>query len=138
MRKLSMILTAVAGVMVFGGCASEKTPDGPISVETTYEKISFAGEKATDAERAKCDAVGGKVMRTGMAGWEHCIQDMADAGETCSDSSECTSKCLIPPQESREYSPGEAATGVCAQTDTIFGCVTFVTDGKAEHTLCID
>ena len=122
--------------LVLAGCTTgSATNEGD---EKTYERVKFVGEKATSEERAKCESVGGTVRRAGMAGWEHCIQNMPDAGKVCSDSSDCTARCEIPPQEGREYSPGEAATGQCAPTDEIFGCFTRVENGKADATLCVD
>ena len=126
-------------VIVLGACSTPEKPDekGAESAKT-YTRITIAGEKATAEERAACEAVGGKIQKAGMLEYEHCIQTMADGGEVCSDSSECQSKCIIPPQEGREYYPGEAVTGQCAMTDNIFGCYARVTDGKAEPTLCVD
>ncbi len=130
---MRIIFTAMA----IAGLAACTTPTEPVSQD--YQRISIEGEKATAAERALCESVGGTVRRAGMRGWEHCIQDMPDAGKTCSDGSDCVAdRCIIPPQEGREYSPGETATGICAPTDEIFGCFTRVTGGKAEPTLCID
>jgi len=108
MRYLLTVLAALC----FAACT---TPAEPVSQD--YQRISFEGEKATAEERALCESVGGTVRRAGMLGWEHCIQDMPDAGQVCSDGSECvSSRCIIPPQEGREYAPGDPATGMCAQT----------------------
>lgn len=122
--------------LFFVGCSTGTTT--PNEDVKDYQKINFAGEKATSAERAKCEAVGGTVRRAGMAGWEHCIQDMPDAGEVCTDSSECVARCTTPQQEARSYQFGDPATGQCSQTDEVFGCFTEVIDGKAEATLCVD
>jgi len=129
------LIIFLAAVLVLSACAAEEST---APAETAYQKIDFAGEKATSDERSACEAVGGTVRRAGLRGWEHCIQDMPDAGKTCSDSSECVARCTIPIQEGREYSPGEPATGACAQTDEVFGCFTRVSGGKAEPTLCVD
>ncbi len=125
----------IGSLVLLGACSTQTTTPETVS---EYQKISFEGEKATAAERAACEAVGGLVRRAGMAGYEHCIQDMADSGKVCSDTSDCVARCIIPPQEGRNYQPGEKATGVCAPTDEIFGCITKVSNGMVEPTLCID
>ena len=125
----------IGSLFLLGACSTQTSTPETLS---EYQKINFENEKATAKERAACEAVGGIVRRAGMLGYENCIQDMADAGNVCSDSSECIARCIISPETSREYQPGEKATGVCAPTDEIFGCITRVSNGTVEPTLCID
>ncbi|HAW56294.1 MAG TPA: hypothetical protein DCX29_15820, partial [Hyphomonas sp.] len=84
-RIISIIL---AGAVV-SGCAYLQdvySSDGVYgSGADPYEKIQFAGEKATGAERAACESAGGRVARDGMRGWEQCIQPFEDAGKACAD-----------------------------------------------------
>jgi len=130
---LRQLLLAMA--LIITACATD-TSTGETS--STYEKINFAGEKATADERAKCEAVGGIVRRAGRAGFENCIQNLPDAGEVCSDAKDCLGRCVIPAQEGRSYQPGDTATGICEATDDVFGCTTLVNNGKVEGTLCVD
>ena len=46
-----------------------------------YERIQFASQFATPAERAKCEAAGGVIQQAGRLGWQHCVQSFADAGK---------------------------------------------------------
>lgn len=121
--------------IVFVACATENPID---ENRTSYQKINFDGKIATAEERASCEAVGGIVRRAGRAGYENCIQNLPDAGETCSDASDCLGRCIIPQQEGRSYEPGDMATGICEATDEVFGCTTLVNSGKIEGTLCVD
>ena len=92
-RIISIIL---AGAVV-SGCAYLQdvySSDGVYgSGADPYEKIQFAGEKATGAERAACESAGGRVARDGMRGWEQCIQPFEDAGKACADNADCIGQC---------------------------------------------
>ncbi|WP_084418460.1 hypothetical protein [Henriciella litoralis] len=112
------------------------TGEGPVTGETGYAPIRFEGEKATPAERARCEAAGGSVQRAGMLGWENCIQMMPDAGEMCRDSSDCFSECRVSSEAPAD--PGTPTTGQCAPTDSPFGCYQRVKDGVADGMICVD
>lgn len=133
MRVFLLILASAA----LSACVNPgaETPTGDTGEPAAYERISFAGEKATTAERAICEAAGGEVRRDGLAGWEQCIQTPPDAGQACSDSSDCLDRCMLV-GEFTEY--GAPATGQCSQSDSPFGCFQTVENGRAEPALCVD
>jgi len=89
MLKNLIILIAALGVLA--ACHTASAPAETVAPsanaaaqdDPTYERISFEGERATPAERARCEAAGGSVFRSGLLGWENCIQPYADAGKTC-------------------------------------------------------
>ncbi len=121
-------------------CATEATQDGPDQPTTTvhnYTPVFFAGTKASEEERALCEGVGGQVERAGRLGAERCIQDLPDAGEVCTDESECLGRCII--EDTDDMPPrGTESKGTCEATDDQFGCTTLVNGGKIEGTICID
>lgn len=104
---------------------------------SSYAPIKFAAPEATAAEKARCQQAGGKVQPAGMAQADHCIYQLGDAGQSCSDHSECLGDCLLG-AASANAKHGEAAVGECAKTNNTFGCRALVSGGKFEGSLCID
>jgi len=125
---------AVLGVLTLTACT---TPVAGEDSGASYAPITFAGQKASDAERKLCEAAAGEVTRIGRIGNEACVQNLPDAGKTCSDASDCIGRCVLETDLS-EPVPGTSTDGICEATDNQFGCTTLITDGKIEGTLCID
>ena len=140
---LKYLIGVIAALGVLTACHTASTPpevpdasvDATPADEAAYERISFEGERATQAERAKCEAAGGELHRAGLLGWENCIQPYADAGQTCSDSSDCTGGCRY---TGSGASIGETVTGTCQINDSPFGCFQSVDNGRATPPLCVD
>ena len=88
----------------------------------------------TRVDVAQCEANGGEVMPVCLSGVPACVTPYADAGQACSDSSECEGMCLY------EGSPDLDAevTGSCQRDDNPCGCFGEVVDGKAQVALCVD
>ncbi|NNE56703.1 MAG: hypothetical protein HKN36_01225 [Hellea sp.] len=144
-RSNFLKLTAMSCVLALAACGSadkgekaapEATSGDQTIAEQNYMRVSVAGEKATAEERAACEKAGGIVKPAGMAGWEHCIQELPDAGKACADSGECLGECYVPAD--KDYDIGADAVGVCTDTDEVFGCHARVTKGKATPILCVD
>ena len=141
MLKYLFVIFAALGVLA--AChtapttleAPESSVNATATDDATYERISFEGERATPTERAKCEAAGGSVYPSGLLGWENCIQPYADAGKTCSDSSDCTGGCRY---TGSGASIGETVTGTCQINDSPFGCFQSVDNGRATPPLCVD
>ena len=102
-----------------------------------YERIQFASQFATPAERARCEAVGGVIQKAGRLGWQQCVQTFADAGEACSDSADCIGSCLLA-GDAGSVDPGTPVQGICQADDSPFGCYTSVENGRAGLSICID
>lgn len=68
-----------------------------------------------------CDATGGKVVY-GIIG-AVCAMPTSDAGQSCSDISECEGLCL--------------SDGECSEWDNNFGCTEVLVEGETV-TICID
>jgi len=134
---IKQICIGVVSSAVLGACAFliPKT-EAADSESASYTRVSVENELATTAEKAACTAVGGEIMRVGMLGYENCVQTYADAGNVCTDASDCIGLCLSAPGV--DATPGEQMSGECKATDSPFGCYTTIADGRAEGTLCVD
>tara|TARA_R110001606_G_scaffold351600_2_gene501836 strand:- start:1516 stop:1938 length:423 start_codon:yes stop_codon:yes gene_type:complete len=104
---------------------------------TGHEKIRFDDKRATQAERAKCEAAGGIVGPGGMLGYDQCVQPYADAGKACKGSEDCEGRCLLS-ADSDDDMGQPTDDGVCQADDSPFGCYTEVNDGVAQYAICVD
>ncbi len=102
----------------------------------SYERLTFAGPKATPDERAACTALGGETVASGKLQWENCVQTFADAGKACAGKEDCAGECRY--EGETELPPGATVSGTCQVTDARFGCRTVVENGMIAHTLCVD
>ena len=102
-----------------------------------YERIQFASQFATPAERARCEVAGGAIQQAGRLGWQHCVQTFPDAGKACRDSEDCLGECRLP-GDAGPVAPGTPVQGICQANDAPFGCYTTVEDGKAGMSICVD
>jgi len=133
--------TLIALGILVSACAAQTVSDdtgiavNPQTETSDYAPIGFKSEIATPAERAKCEAAGGEVMRAGLAGFENCIQTFSDSGKTCTDSSDCMGTCRAYGMPS---SFDELMTGQCAKTDNVFGCYARIEGGRADGMICVD
>lgn len=97
--------------------------------------IRFATAVATPSERTTCEAAGGMVERGGLIGAEQCVLPYCDAGQACSDSSECIGQCF---DTSASVPAGSPIVGACQPNNSPFGCRTEVVNGQRGPTLCVD
>jgi len=88
----------------------------------------------------QCKASGGKVEKVGMVGTPACVIPAADAGKTCSDSSECQGRCLVEDWEGDRPPPiGTKSKGMCEASNLTFGCIAEVRRGRiATPFVCVD
>jgi hypothetical protein len=128
-------LLPVACALALSACAFLQSPEAPAPVAPVYQRVDIAGETATAAERAACDAVGGSISRAGLLGREHCLQTYPDAGKVCSGESDCIGTCRY---EADGTAMGKTATGTCQVTDVPFGCYAMVEGGVVSPVLCVD
>ncbi len=131
------LVGALVAALLLTACQTEPIAPATTAAQgaaLTQERISFESERATDAEREKCHAAGGEVHQAGLLGYENCILPYADAGQACSDSSECLGDCRL-----TDFSkPEDSITGTCQINDSPFGCYQTVENGRAGHMLCVD
>jgi hypothetical protein len=84
---------------------------------------------------AACTANGGKVKPICRMRKPACIFDYADAGKTCTDSEQCSGRCVI---EDEMPEVGARAIGVCEADNDVCGCSTEIIDGKTTAGRCVD
>jgi hypothetical protein len=88
------------------------------------------------ADEASCKTAGGDWRRVCRMGKPACVVTYKDAGEACTDGSQCEGgKCVA---EITTATPGAAAAGQCVINSDPCGCKTLITDGKAAASLCVD
>jgi len=121
------------------GDEGKKLPETTEKKLPEYERVEFEltsmDTEPSVADKKRCTDAGGNVLRAGLRGAYHCIQDYPDAGKVCGDSSECQGFCQV--FEGKDIDkPG--VTGTCQKTDVAFGCYGILEDGFAGGMLCVD
>lgn len=81
-----------------------------------------------------CEREHGEMQRVGSRQNYLCVTRYSDAGNTCQNSSECQGSCVAV----SAARPGRKVAGVCSADTNVFGCHTFVVDGRAQPRLCLD
>lgn len=92
---------------------------------TVAEDLPPVGEDLIASERAACEADGGRWGAGGLTGTMVCYRETKDAGQTCSQSSDCEGLCL-------------ARSRSCSPVTPLFGCYEVLGSGGLRSTLCID
>jgi hypothetical protein len=121
-------ILAVA-VLMLAACAQPATAPLPVQPETAA-KIDWRA--ASTAEQ--CSTIGGEWRPVCMMGKPACVVTFKDAGKSCSDSSECSGKCVT----KAGAQPGTETRGQCTTNSDPCGCFQLVTKGKADYPLCAD
>lgn len=103
-----------------------------------YAPVAVADAQATEEERAACERAGGTMGPAGIAGRDHCTQNLPDAGKACAGPDDCIGECWLEVSDAQPPTPGTTAEGTCQPTDNGFGCHTLVEDGVVVGTLCVD
>jgi hypothetical protein len=129
-------LLAFAALLALPACTPNSSGEGAPQAAPEYQRIEFAGQTATEAEREACLAAGGTIVPSGKLQWENCVQPFSDAGAACTGSADCIGDCRY--EGEAEPVPDMEVTGTCQATDARFGCHTIVENGKIAHTICVD
>ena len=66
---------------------------------------------------------------------ELCVQPYSDAGQACTDSSQCEGACVT---DAMEAAAGESVTGQCQADNRPFGCFAELEQGRPVRGICID
>lgn len=92
------------------------------------------------ADRAQCEARGGRVERAGRAQFEMCVIAFADAGRRCASGSQCAGDCRFERSSSlaRRLAVGTRVAGQCQADSNPFGCNAHVEGGRLQGTRCVD
>jgi len=123
----SAVLAAAA--LMLAACVQPATAPLPVQPETPA-KIDW--QAASTAEQ--CSSISGEWRPVCMMGKPACVVTFKDAGKSCSDSSECSGKCVT----KAGAQPGTETRGQCTTNSDPCGCFQLVTKGKADYPLCAD
>ena len=105
------------------------------TLESQLKKMTLSQQAESLKTSVSCKAKGGRWEKTGKLQKESCILPTNDAGKSCTDSKQCQVACI---SLKENIQPETQVIGQCHDSTHKFGCRTYVTDGKAEATLCID
>ncbi len=145
--KLALFIGAAG---LFAGCThyGDSTDDTDYADKGSYGEevctkdaptpVKFATRTATPAERSACEAAGGEVIPSGLAGFDMCVLPYCDGGDVCTDSSDCIGKCYLAASADASGGFGSPASGQCQINSSPFGCRTEISGGTLGATLCID
>lgn len=137
-----LAIGALAAAGALAGCHDDygkKKPGGygktpPPKCEKVVPTPIELSQPPTQAETDACTAAGGSVAQVGLLQSFQCILPFCDAGESCTDSSQCIGSCFAvgaPPI-------GTPTTGQCQPDSSPFGCRAEVTGGIVGPTICVD
>lgn len=132
--RLIIALIVATICVLLCGCV---TPADNAPTHDNVRAQIVAGKVATARERTRCDALGGKIERAGMLGYERCTRPYADAGKSCMDSAQCEGQCRTMDDFSIQ-ADGKTTTGQCQVNDNPFGCYGEIKRGRVETMLCVD
>lgn len=104
---------ALAAVGLLAACQPE--PEG----------LPPVGAELMTLQQAQCEADGDIWGRAGAEGAFLCFRRTRDAGQRCSNATECSGACL-------------ARSGTCSPLDPMIGCQEVLTSTGARATLCVD
>ncbi len=119
MRVLKLSTFAASAALALSACASPALNDDA-------DEAAFG--PAPETEQA-CAAAGGRWARGGMLGHYHCFRAPPDAGQSCTDSTQCEGLC-----ELNEAQDG----GSCSRETPVFGCIALYEGEGDAPTICID
>lgn len=95
----------------------------------------------SDDQRASCLADGGQIKIMGFSGIEGCVRPMPDAGHVCTDGSQCRSGSCVLDDRKPNFKPPKMnakVKGICAATDSRYGCAWHVLKGRSIGGMCAD
>jgi hypothetical protein len=86
-------------------------------------------------DQPACQAKGGHIRSVGMFGSPVCAIPFADAGSSCSDTSDCSGKCLV---YDSDLPVGASSGGQCQRDDHLDGCWSEIVNGKVMGGGCFE
>ena len=115
---------ALLAALSLSACAVQDPPSAAAPAEGEF------GYSAKAA--ASCASQGGTYARRGMMGAYSCAVPFADAGKSCTDSTQCEGQCRV------EMTEPQPISGQCQATTDPFGCHGFFDDNGEYAAICVD
>ena len=128
------VLAVLAGAILVS-CAPTAAPPTTTPTASKEDLSVEPGQTPSAAQTASCTTRGGEFRRSGLAGFWLCVVPYADAGKPCSDTSDCQGGCMTGPNQTPVRGQ---APGVCAASNSQFGCYSRVENGVVGPGLCVD
>lgn len=100
----------MSALAVLVGCAPDPLGRSPAEVR---------------AEKANCDATGGRWAQGGITLAEMCFRETEDAGKPCRREGDCSGFCM-------------ADTRTCSTVTPMFGCHEYLDEAGRKVGICID
>lgn len=141
MRGVAILFALALAAACGRGGVGQAAPDSAPGAAPAAAGVPAGSSTATlakglsEAEKARCRTDGGTVQRLGMLRNEACVLPYADAGKSCTDSSQCLGRCQL---DMRAPVPEGTVHGLCQPTTNEFGCFKEVRDGKVAFAKCVD
>lgn len=132
-RKTSVSMAAVVAVMLLiGGCIVPAATPTPPSAPSASPTLSghFPTPRPQPTSEQECVQQGGQWGPQGKAGLVVCNLPTLDAGQVCTDVSQCEGTCLAGDDLA-------ATAGQCSPYTLNFGCHAIIENGE-RMTLCVD
>lgn len=124
------------------GCTPTAGTNGAAPADFYYEDGKSLEERREEAiaafDHEACATKQGAMTIEGLLGMPRCTISYIDAGAPCNDGSDCQGRCLASDQSMAANAPAGQVTGICAATDSPFGCYATVTNGAADPAICVD
>ncbi len=111
-----------------------ETRDKEIEDDSKTE-LSLSEQAYRLKNKESCEAKDGIWKNLGRLQQSGCVLLATDAGKPCTDSKQCQVSCFT---SNPEALTGSKVEGQCHYSTEQFGCRTYVRNGVAEPTLCID
>lgn len=132
-------ISLILPILIIGLSACNRTHtvnEGNDQVTTpSMPKESLLQLASSLKTKEACEAENGIWKKAGRIQFFTCILPTTDAGKACSDKSQCQVACVA---QGKKIQTGASAIGQCHNSTDQFGCRTYVRNGKAEPTLCVD
>lgn len=134
---MRFFITLFLGLSVLiTSCASSTNGNEPPLVTIAKPEMTTP-DRFNPADQEACLAFGGDYRQDGLAGYYQCTLSFSDAGQACSDASDCMGDCRL--YDTKDYDFNSiGVVGVCQATDSPFGCYSSVMDGRMTAMLCVD
>ena len=126
MKKLLITIATIITLSFFLTACYNTTPETPDAPKNT--------PKAPITSLVDCTTARGEWKKVGLAGGLACVLQTKDAGNSCTDSSQCEERCLA----GIDQTDSTKVVGQCQATNQPFGCFAEIKGGVAEPALCID
>lgn len=147
--KTAIILLSSMLLLCVGCNTLDKGPDekpGQESGQGSGSEVSNEGKSLEQLRKEAfekidvkaCEDNGGTVRQEGILGFPRCTTPYSDAGNRCSDASDCQGRCFGKDGVTNFDTDKGETVGVCEANDSPFGCYSEIINGTPTPMICVD